>query len=105
MIEKDITKAILKEYLVPLVENDIDTLILGCTHYPLLKEQIHAIIGEISLVDSSKEIALLVLNTLKIQSILSDRQETGTINVFLSDVHRNFQNGQKHFLEKKLLQI
>ena len=101
-IEKDITKAILKEYLEPLLENDIDTLILGCTHYPLLKEQIHAITGNISLVDSSKEIALLVLNTLKIQSILSSRKEPGTTNVFLSDMHPEFSKWAKEFLGKEI---
>lgn len=101
-IEKDVTKTILKEYLEPLLENDIDTLILGCTHYPLLKEQIHAITGKISLVDSSKEIALLVLNTLKIQNILSTRKQPGSINVFLSDMHAEFSTWSKEFLGKEI---
>lgn len=101
-IEKDITKAILEEYLGPLLENDIDTLILGCTHYPLLIEQIHAITGEISLVDSSKEIALLVLNTLKIQNILSAKKEPGTTNVFLSDMYAEFPKWVKELLGKEI---
>ena len=101
-IEKDITKAILEEYLKPLLENDIDTLILGCTHYPLLKEQIHAITGKISLVDSSKEIALLVLNTLKIKNILSTRKEPGTTNIFLSDMNPEFSKWAKEFLGKEI---
>jgi len=101
-IEKDITKIILKEYLRPLIENDIDTIILGCTHYPLLKEQIYGLIGEISLVDSSKEVALLVLNTLNIQNILSTRKEPGTTNVFLSDMHPEFSKWAKEFLGKEI---
>lgn len=101
-IEKDITKAILEEYLEPLLGNDIDTLILGCTHYPLLKEQIHAITGKISLVDSSKEVAHLVLNTQKIQNILSDRKEPGTTNVYLSDMHPEFSKWAKAFLGKEI---
>jgi glutamate racemase len=99
-IDKDVTKSILYEYLKPLIENDIDTLILGCTHYPLLKKQIHAIAGNISLVDSSKEIALLVLNTLKIQNLLSNRREPGFTNVFLSDMHPEFPKWAKAFLGK-----
>ena len=74
-IEKDITKTILEEYLNPLLENDIDTLILGCTHFPLLKEKIRDITGDVALVDSSKEVSLLVLNTLRIQNVLSDKKE------------------------------
>ena len=100
-IEKGITKDILKEYLRPLLENDIDTLILGCTHYPLLKGQIHAIAGrDVALVDSSKEIALLVLNTLKIQNILTTRRETGTTNIFLSDMHPEFSKWAERIFGK-----
>jgi len=101
-IEKDITKAVLEEYLEPLLENDIDTLILGCTHYPLLKEQIHTITGKISLVDSSKEIAHLVLNTLNIQNILSNRKESGTTNIFLSDMYPEFSKWARGFLGKDI---
>lgn len=101
-IEKEIAKTILKEYLTSLLENDIDTLILGCTHYPLLKDQIHSITGEIALVDSSKEIALLVLNTLKIQNLSSDRKESGTTNIFLSDMYPEFSNRANIFLGKEI---
>ena len=101
-IEKDITKTILEEYLTPLLENDIDTLILGCTHYPLLKKPIHAVTGKISLIDSSQEVALLVLNTLKMKNILSASKEPGTTNVFLSDMHPEFSKWAKEFLGKEI---
>ena len=101
-IEKDITKSILEEYLEPLLEKDIDTLILGCTHYPLLKEQILAITGKISLVDPSKEVALSVLNTLKKQNILSNKENTGTITAFLSDMHPAFSKWAIELLGKKI---
>ena len=48
LVENDAAKyapVILKDYLAPLVQSDIDTLVLGCTHYPMLKEQIKAIVG------------------------------------------------------------
>jgi glutamate racemase len=101
-IGKEITTAILKEYLDPLFENDIDTLILGCTHYPLLKEQINDIAGNIRLVDSSKEIALLALNTLKIQNILSGKKDPGTTSVYLSDIHPEFSSWATKFLGKEI---
>ncbi len=101
-VEKDTTKAILTEYLTPLLEKDIDTLILGCTHYPLLRDQILGITGDISLVDSSKEVAHLVLNTLKIQNILSCRKEPGETSVFLSDLHPEFSKWAEEFLGREI---
>jgi len=101
-IEKDITKAILEQYLEPLLQKDIDTLILGCTHYPLLKEQIHSINGKIALVDSSREIALLVQNTLKKYNLLSTRNEPGSTDVFLSDIYPEFSKWAKEFLGKEI---
>ena len=46
------------EYLAPLLERGIDTLVLGCTHYPLLKKILHEVLGaEVALVDSAEETA------------------------------------------------
>jgi len=102
-IEKEITKTILEEYLRPIIKNDIDTLILGCTHYPLLKEKIHNVAGKISLIDSSQEVALLVLNTLKMQNILSTRNEPGTTTIYLSDMYPEFSKWAKKFLGKEII--
>lgn len=41
----DLLRPILKQYLDPLIEKDIDTLVLGCTHYPIIKDDIKALIG------------------------------------------------------------
>ena len=57
-ISKRETKMIVRRYLHPLQNNQIDTLVLGCTHYPLLKEVIQARIGRhVHLIDSSVEAA------------------------------------------------
>jgi len=102
-IENKITREILEEYLKPLLENNIDTLILGCTHYPLLKEQIQKITGsEVSLIDSSQEVALLVLNTLKIQNILSLKKERGILNIFLSDMYPEYIKWAKELLGQEI---
>jgi len=53
----EITEKALKQYISPLVKKDIDTLILGCTHYGLLGEQIKKIISETK--PSSKEISII----------------------------------------------
>lgn len=51
-------KKVAQEYLDPLVSEGIDSLILGCTHYPLMKDLIQEVVGSsVSLIDSAKEIA------------------------------------------------
>lgn len=56
-IDKEITNDIISEYLAIFKENKIDTLILGCTHYPVLKEAINSFFaGKVNLVDSSEAI-------------------------------------------------
>jgi len=53
-----VTKQIIEEYLTPLVKKKIDTLVLGCTHYPILKRSIREVIGNnIMLVDSAEAVA------------------------------------------------
>ncbi len=59
------TKMIVRRYLQPLKRHQIDTLVLGCTHYPLLKDLIHPRIGKkTNLIDSSIEVAGAVKNFL-----------------------------------------
>ena len=55
-MEADETKRIAKEYLAPLIKAKIDTLILGCTHYPHLSRVIQEIMGPaVTLVDPAEE--------------------------------------------------
>jgi len=101
-VEKKITGDILEEYLRPLLENNIDTLILGCTHYPLLKKRINEAAAGVTLVDSSQEIARLVKDTLANLNILSDRKELGNTCVYLSDAHPEFSKWSKDLLGKEM---
>src|SRR5437667_2039828 len=58
LIHHSVTTTILKEYLAPLMKRRIDTLVLGCTHYPLLKNAIRAVVGrKVCLVDSAESCA------------------------------------------------
>ena len=60
-IESPITDEIIMQYLAPLLTDGIDTLVLGCTHYPLLRKAIARLLGEkIALVDSAQNCALAV---------------------------------------------
>ncbi len=65
-LNKRETKMILRRYLHPLIDKQIDTLVLGCTHYPLLKDLIQPRIGRrVSLVDSSIETARYLKDLLR----------------------------------------
>ncbi|OQX20332.1 MAG: glutamate racemase [Desulfobulbaceae bacterium A2] len=68
------TKMILRRYLHPLKRQDIDTLILGCTHYPLLHDLIHQRMGRrVRLIDSSRAVAARLADTLVADPVLYQR--------------------------------
>jgi glutamate racemase len=62
MLEDSVTDEVLHRYLDPMLREGIDTLVLGCTHYPLLKPAIQRICGDgVTLVDSAENCALTVV--------------------------------------------
>lgn len=65
-----------KEYLAEIIEEDIDTLILGCTHYPLLLAAIKEVVGdEVTLVDPAKPTAEELKNILEDNDLLSEKKD------------------------------
>jgi glutamate racemase len=63
--DHDATRLVLREYLEPLIAADIDTLVLGCTHYPLLKPLLRELLGpDVRLIDSAEETAAETARTL-----------------------------------------
>ena len=57
--EHEATRAVAREYLAPFMHDEVDTLVLGCTHYPLLKSLIADIVGpDVRLIDSAEETAV-----------------------------------------------
>jgi glutamate racemase len=83
------TKMILRKYLAPLKQKQIDTLVLGCTHYPLLKDLIQHRIGKnrIRLIDSSIEVALTLQTYLNENPDFCEALKYGNANkYFVSDI-------------------
>ena len=63
--DHDATRLIAREYLEPMLGDDIDTLVLGCTHYPLLKPMLRDVLGpDVRLIDSAEETAAETARTL-----------------------------------------
>ena len=82
-----VTDAVLRAYLAPLLRCKIDTLVLGCTHYPLLKPAIKRAAGrEVTLVDSAETCAEYVRDRLRAQGLLCEtRRRSGKIHPFVTD--------------------
>ncbi len=95
-----ITNQVLAEYLAPLRRHRIDTLILGCTHYPLLKPAIRAVVGSgVALVDSAESCARYVKERLEYLNLLSKtRRRAGTIQPFVTDEADRFADLARRFL-------
>jgi glutamate racemase len=85
-LESPITDEIILQYLAPLLNDGVDTLVLGCTHYPLLRNAIARLIGEkIALVDSAQNCALAVRELLKRENLEAAEGDGGTLRVALTD--------------------
>ncbi len=95
-----ITHAVLREYLAPLLRQGIDTLILGCTHYPLLKRALRQATGpKVALVDSAESCARYVRDRLEKANLLNPKpRRTGGIQPFVTDEADRFAALAKRFL-------
>lgn len=101
--DDEIVRLITKRYLEPLKHEGIDTLILGCTHYPLLKRAIGQEIGEdVILIDSGKETALYTAKILKEQNLLNLSGEPSTARYFVSDTPADFEKFAGIFLRRNI---
>ena len=100
LLDDDVTDRVIVRYLEPLLADGIDTLVLGCTHYPLLSAAIARVLGrEITLVDSAENCATAVQETLDRQSLLSPATERGELHVALTDAADNFLNVARDALQ------
>lgn len=87
-----------REYLAPLLQNEIDTLVLGCTHYPLLTGAISLLTGDrVTLVSSAEETAKDVYRTLVENDLLRDPDAQAPYHQFLA-TGKPFTNLARRFL-------
>ncbi|PIP13625.1 MAG: glutamate racemase [bacterium (Candidatus Stahlbacteria) CG23_combo_of_CG06-09_8_20_14_all_34_7] len=101
LIDNKATNIILEDYLSNLKEYDIDTLILGCTHYPLFEKRIKEIVGkDIQVVNSARQTARTVKSMLEDMGILNLENKKGDVRFYLSDIPRNFRKIAQRFLKQ-----
>jgi len=90
-LDDTITDQVIRRYLEKMMRAEIDTLVLGCTHYPLLKEAIQRFVGpEITLVDSAHNCAAAVKKLLAKEDLTADEEQLGKLDVALTDQSTGF---------------
>jgi len=99
-ITHKVTKEIIEEYLQEFLEKDIDTIIMGCTHYPVLKNVIREVVGDnISLVDSAESISLELK---KLYSLEPVQKISEKYTFFVSDNPEKFKILGRQILGEEL---
>jgi len=94
-----VTFQVAEQYLGEMKKKRVDTLILGCTHYPLLKGVLHNVMGpRVQLIDSAQEVALQVKEVLTKSKLLRTRLGPGQHVFIVSDEPAQFQRLAMRFL-------
>lgn len=105
-LDKNITIDIIRKYLISLKKKNIDTLILGCTHYPLLKSSISKVMGPgVYLVDSATQVALSVKYLMRERGISANRKKNGKTEFYLTDTPYMFEKTASKFLGQRLTHV
>ncbi|MCK4836827.1 MAG: glutamate racemase [Candidatus Aminicenantes bacterium] len=105
-LDHPITKLVVQEYLIPLKEWGIQRLVLGCTHYPVLKKVITAVIGnKIELIDSGQTTAEKVYEILKNLGWFRDSKQQAEDEFYATDFPERFKKIGEIFLKQRLIDV
>ncbi len=102
-VDNQVARLTAQTYLQELKDAAVDTLVLGCTHYPLLKPLIAEVMGpEVALVDSAEETARTVAAILSDKKLLRPEAEKGNHHFYVSDIPAGFIRAGNRFLGGRL---
>lgn len=105
-LEGEITEMTLKAYLGGLMQEKVDTIILGCTHYPLLEKTIQGIVGpDVTLIDSGRETARVVDQVLTDYGLGNNLEKQAEDRFYVSDIPLKFKEIGSRFLGRELGQV
>jgi glutamate racemase len=105
-IDDAVTAQVAERYLFPLKSCRIDTLVLGCTHYPLLREMIQgAMGGEVTLIDSARATAASVKDILQREHLFRPLSSSPQHHFFVTDMPRRFLEIGERFLQSPLADV
>ena len=98
-LDTEATRLIAREYLTPFTSDHIDTLVLGCTHYPLLKPMLAEVVGrDVRLIDSAEETAAETCRVLAERNLVAPPGSIGTHRFVASDAPDHFLRQGQRFL-------
>lgn len=101
--DKPAAQLIAEDYLQTLKDNGIDTLVLGCTHYPLLKDTIRKVVGsDVQIIDSATSTAIEVKDLLIRKNLTNERTAGGQYKFYVSDVPDKFAPVAERFLGHRI---
>lgn len=105
-LDHPVTRMTVDEYLKPVLAEGIDTLVLGCTHYPLLKPLLRAAVGDdVTLVDSAITTADRAAELLQQQGLTQAPGVSPDYTFCVTDIPLRFQTIGERFLGRALPQI
>jgi glutamate racemase len=104
--DSQIARMVAEQYLAPLREQRIDTLVLGCTHYPLLKRVIDETIGlDVTLVDSAEATAEETAQLLEKHGLLNQSSDVGASQFYVTDAAQRFHRIAERILGEPLAHL
>jgi glutamate racemase len=104
-VDTPVTQMVAETYLGEFRERDIDVLVLGCTHYPLLHGVIGSVLGDsVTLVDSAVETTREVKKALESENLRKDDGD-GRFTVYLSDIAPDFKRVGERILGREIPRI
>jgi glutamate racemase len=101
-LEGDVPRLAVRRYLEPLARAEVDVIVLGCTHYPLLRDVIEAearaLLGAVTIVDSAEATARELAQLLDDRALRAPGESTGEIELLVTDRPRSFADHTTRFL-------
>lgn len=105
-LDHEVTRLTAREYLRPLLTEKIDTLVLGCTHYPLLKPLLQEVAGAgVRLVDSAEAMAEQAAAALELKGLANAGPAQPRYDYYVTDVPLRFQTIGERFLGRSLSHV
>jgi glutamate racemase len=102
-LDHEVTRLTAQEYLRPVIAEHIDTLVLGCTHYPLIKPLLQAVMGDsVKLVDSAEAMAHRTAALLADLDLANTSKTLPRYEYYVTDVPVKFQTIGERFLGRSL---
>lgn len=102
-VSHDVTRQVAEEYLAEMRDSRVDTLVLGCTHYPILRPVIQQVMGEtVTYIDSGEAVADKVASLLEQRDLLRQSSEPRTEHFYVTDSATRFRRVAELFLGRPL---